>query len=59
MASNVDRVEVWQGADRQWYWHAKAANNETVAEGEGYVNKSDLLDQVFRLFGDDVRILEL
>lgn len=24
-----------------WYWRLRAANNEIIAQGEGYVNKSD------------------
>jgi uncharacterized protein YegP (UPF0339 family) len=24
-----------------WYWRLRAANNEIIAQGEGYVNRSD------------------
>ena len=24
-----------------WYWRLRAAHNEIIAQGEGYVNKSD------------------
>ena len=24
-----------------WYWRLRAANNEIIAQGEGYVNKAD------------------
>lgn len=24
-----------------WYWRLRAGNNEIVAQGEGYVNKTD------------------
>ena len=29
--------------NRQWYWHLRAANNEIIARGEGYHNKTDCL----------------
>ncbi len=30
----------------QWYWRLKAANNQIVAHGEGYFNKSDCLHAI-------------
>jgi uncharacterized protein len=35
--------KVWQGEDKLWYWHLKAANNEIIAQGEGYSTKQGAL----------------
>lgn len=36
--------EIWQNAqNKNWYWHLKAANNQIIAHGEGYQNRSDCL----------------
>jgi uncharacterized protein YegP (UPF0339 family) len=36
------RFIVFQGQNRQWYWHLLAPNNRIVAaSGEGYVNRGD------------------
>jgi hypothetical protein len=43
------RFEVKQGTDGLWYWHLKAANNEIVAQGEGYSRKADAYRAVGRL----------
>lgn len=36
--TNAKELEVFQGLDEQWYWHAKAGNGEIVAQGEGHPN---------------------
>lgn len=60
MASNVDRVEVYQDEQHQWRWRALARNNRNVANGgEGYHNREDMMDAIRGLLGDDVRIVEL
>lgn len=32
--------------DYLWYWHLKAANNEIIAQGEGYTSKAGALHAV-------------
>jgi uncharacterized protein YegP (UPF0339 family) len=34
------KFELWQSGGL-WYWHLRAANNEIIAQGEGYVNRKD------------------
>jgi uncharacterized protein YegP (UPF0339 family) len=29
-----------------WYWRLRAANNEIIAQGEGYVNRQDAVNVV-------------
>ncbi len=39
--------QVWQSTSNYlWYWHLKAANNEIIAEGQGYVHKSSALHAI-------------
>ena len=38
--------QVWQGRDKNWYWHLKSANHETIAQGEGYVSKQGALNAI-------------
>jgi uncharacterized protein YegP (UPF0339 family) len=33
--------EVFEGADRQWYWRLRAANGEIAAQSEGYTRRPD------------------
>jgi len=33
--------QIYKGTDYQWRWRLKAANHETIAQGEGYHNKAD------------------
>jgi len=35
--------QIWQGKDKKWYWHLRAANHEIVANGEGYASKQGAL----------------
>ena len=36
--------EIWQNAqNKNWDGHLKAANNQIIAHGEGYQNRSDCL----------------
>jgi uncharacterized protein YegP (UPF0339 family) len=39
METNAESVEILQGDDEQWYWHAKGGNGEIVAQSEGYTEK--------------------
>jgi uncharacterized protein YegP (UPF0339 family) len=39
--SNVNSIELFEGNDGAWFWRAKAANGEIVAQSEGYYSKSD------------------
>lgn len=34
-------IEIFQGADEQWYFHVKGANGEIQALSEGYTRKQD------------------
>jgi uncharacterized protein len=39
--------QVWQStSDRKWYWHLKSANNEIIAQGEGYASKAGALHAI-------------
>jgi len=35
--------EIFQGHDKQWYWHLKSANHERIEQGEGYSTKAACL----------------
>lgn len=37
------RFELFQGADEQWYFHLKAANNQIILVSEGYTAKQNAL----------------
>jgi uncharacterized protein YegP (UPF0339 family) len=37
-------------------WHAKAANNKIVSDGESYFNEADVIETVDLLFGDDTTV---
>jgi uncharacterized protein YegP (UPF0339 family) len=39
-ASSADYLEVFQGQDGSWYFHAKANNGEVVAHSEAYTRES-------------------
>jgi len=39
--------QVWQSSSNYlWYWHLKAANNEIIAQGEGYTSKAGALHAI-------------
>lgn len=40
--------EYWQSrSNYNWYWHLKSSSNgQVIAQGEGYVNKSDCLHAI-------------
>jgi uncharacterized protein YegP (UPF0339 family) len=41
------RFEIYQGTDRQWYWHLKSRNNKVIADSaEAYVSKSNAVRAV-------------
>jgi len=52
MRGGSDRVELFRGRDRLWYFHRVAANNEVVADSEGYQNRADAVATAVRLFPD-------
>ena len=52
MRGGSDRVELFRGRDRLWYFHRVAANNEVVADSEGYQNRADAIATAVRLFPD-------
>ena len=37
-----DRAEIYRTADGVWYWRIRAANNEVIAQGEGYERRGDI-----------------
>lgn len=41
--TNVEHVYVYEDDSGQWRWHAKAANNEIVAQGEAFTRKEDAI----------------
>lgn len=47
-----DRVEIYKGADKKWYWRTKGGNNEITANGEGYESKQGVQKAVRHLFAD-------
>jgi len=48
----AERVELFRGQDRLWYFRRVAANNEVVADSEGYQNRADAVATAARLFPD-------
>src|SRR4051812_13952620 len=46
LAEDRVRFEMWQAADRLWYWHLRAASGDVIARGEGYQNRSDCVHVV-------------
>jgi uncharacterized protein YegP (UPF0339 family) len=49
-ARDTERIEFFRGADEQWYFHWVGANNEIVAEGEGYRDHADAVAAVDAIF---------
>lgn len=35
----LPKFELFQGVNRDWYWHLKAPNGEIIASSEGYSSK--------------------
>lgn len=61
--SNVDHIEVFEGgADAEtaaFFWRAKAANGEIVAQGEGHTRREDAVRAAEGVFpGVPVRRLD-
>jgi uncharacterized protein YegP (UPF0339 family) len=51
--SNARLIEVFKSIDdEQWYYHAKAANGEIVANSEAYKSKSNALRAAEDTFPD-------
>jgi len=49
----AERVELYRSPqDRLWYFRRVAANNEVVADSEGYQNRADAIVTAHRLFPD-------
>ncbi len=46
----LDRIEVFKDDKGEYRYRGKARNHETVATGEGYKRRADVLDVVARLF---------
>lgn len=39
--TNATGIEVFEGSDSQWYYHARAGNNEILNTSEGYTRRED------------------
>lgn len=53
METNVKNVYVFMSPqDGQWYWRAKAANGEIVAQGESHIYKNDAVRAAQGVFPD-------
>jgi|SRR5215831_2580483 len=48
----AERVELYRGRDKLWYFRRVAANNEIVADSEGYQNRADAVKIAHKLFRD-------
>ena len=48
------RVEIYKRADGLWDWRLKAGNGEIIASsgGQGYTERNDALEAVYRVFKD-------
>lgn len=44
MAADRDHVELFRGADGDWYFTVRAGNGEAISQSEGYSRKDDALD---------------
>lgn len=54
MAKVKYQIHYWKGKDGKWYWHRiPLRGGKVVAQGEGYNERSDLLEQLAREFPDD------
>jgi uncharacterized protein YegP (UPF0339 family) len=42
------KFEIYKGKNGKWFWRLKAKNHETIANGQGYRKKADIL-HVIRL----------
>lgn len=42
----MEKFLVFKGKDDQWYFHLQAANNEIVAQSEGYTTKQSCIKGV-------------
>jgi|SRR5262252_2288764 len=48
----TERVEVFRGKDRLWYWRVVGANNEPEGHSEGHQNRADVMKIATDLFPD-------
>jgi len=48
--TNATNIETFQGEDEQWYWRAKGANGEIVAQGEGHGRHEDAVRAAGEVF---------
>lgn len=45
-SKRTPRIIYFQGKNKQWYFHLKAANNETIFQSEGYKQKAGAIKGV-------------
>ena len=51
------RVEVFQGADLQWYWREVAGNGQVQATGgEGFTRPASAINAAKAAFGEDAQV---
>ena len=44
------KFEMWKAANKNYYWHLKAANGQIIATGgEGYINRADCIAAVSKV----------
>ena len=48
----AERVELHRGRDKLWYFRRVAANNEIVADSEGYQNRADAVKIAHKIYPD-------
>lgn len=50
MAPKVTIIDIFKGADRQWYWHARARNGQVIAASEAYTRRASAVRGAKRAF---------
>ena len=56
LKTNVTHIEVFQGANKEWFWRAKAGNGEIVATSEGYFDKFNALRAVQNTWSSEIPV---
>jgi hypothetical protein len=49
-------LNIFKGADKQWYWRAKARNGQIIAQSEGYTRRASAVRGAKRAYPDVVII---
>jgi uncharacterized protein YegP (UPF0339 family) len=48
----ADRIEVYPGQDKQWYYRGKSSNGETLYTSEGYTERAGAVDAATKAASD-------